>query len=183
MTEEITDFPSKEDWEAQRAQEAFRQNLEPGQVPEQRPQGTIAPPPEKGEVSKKLSAAGSNLAHDAPAHGYEEHKAAHSAANARKAARQSMGPERMYPGAHCYINNPDGEGSEHHGRAVAVNAVSEFASPEDEALSNSGANPDRRFAKVKAYECSSRDGRAELLIVSAEHLSKVPITEYHRTVT
>lgn len=173
------EFPSKEEWEAQ--QEALRQqqNVPEGGVPEQRPQHTIAPEPEQGHVAKALSEQGSPMAHDAPAMGYEEHKKAFD--DAQKERKSEKGPERMYPGAHCYINNPKDEAM--HGRAVAVNGVSEFASPEDEALANAGYNHDRRYAKVKTYECSSRDGRAELLIVNAEHLTRVPVAEYHRTRT
>lgn len=186
MSEDNDKFPSKSEWEEQRRQAAFQQGLDPNDervVPEQRPQATIAPDPVDGEVAKRLREEESPMADNAPPHGYEEHKRAASAAQAKKAEKESMGPERLFPGAYAYIDNPDGEGKEHHGRAVAVNRVEEFASPEDEALANSGYNPNRRFAQVKTYECSSRDGRAELLIVSAEHLRTVPVTEYHRTVT
>lgn len=183
MSEDQEKFPSKEEWEAQQEQLRQQQNLGPGQVPEQRPQVATNGEPVDGEVQKRLREEGSPLADNAPAHGYEEHKRAASKAQAKKAERQSMGPERMFPGAHCYINNPDGEGKEHHGRACAVNSVAEYESPEDEALANAGYNANRRFARVKSYEVRTRDGRAELLIVDAEHLSRVPVTEFHRTVT
>lgn len=186
MSEDHEKFPSEEEWNDQRRQQAMQQGLDPDDervVPEQRPQATIAPPPVDGEVQKRLREEESPMADNAPPHGYEEHKRAASKAQARKADRNSMGPEIMYPGSYAYINNEDGEGKEHHGRAVAINRVEEYASPEDEALANSGYNPNRRFAKVKTYETRSRDGRAELLIVNAEHLSKVPVTEFHRTTT
>lgn len=186
MTEDNDKFPSQQEWEEQRRTSAMQQGLDPDNsnaTPEQRPQETFNPEPVDGEVQKRLRENESPLADNAPAHGYEEHKRAASEAQARKAERSSMGPERLYPGAHAYINNPDGEGSEHHGRAVAVNRVEEYASVAQEMLANSGYNPNRRFAEVATYECSTRDGRAELLIVSAEHLSPVSVVDYHRTVT
>jgi hypothetical protein len=61
--------------------------------------------------------------------------------------------------------------------------VVDYEDAEQEALANSAYNANRRFAKVKTYECVTRDGRAELLLVSAEHLKRTPVTEFHRTVT
>jgi hypothetical protein len=186
MTDTEDKFPSQEEWEAERRARASQQGLNPDDersVPEQRPQETIAPPPVDGEVQKKLRDADSPMADNAPPHGYDEYKRAASESQARKAERNSLGPERLYPGAHAYINNPDGEGSEHHGRAVAINAVDEFATPGAEALANAGYNANRRFAEVATYECRSRDGRAELLIVSAEHLNPVSVNDFHKTVT
>lgn len=180
---EVHEPTDQEIWEAHQNELRRQQGLGPDQVPEQRPQAFAQGETVIGEVEKKLRDAGSNMASNAPAHGYEEHERANSPTQARKAARQSMGPEIMYPGSTCYINNPDDEGSEHHGRAVAVNRITEYESPEDEALANSGYNADRRFARVKTYEVSTRDGRAETLFVSANHLTKVDISEFHRSAT
>jgi hypothetical protein len=176
----------KEAWEAEQEQLRQEQNLPPGAVPEQRPQAFAQVDGANeltGNVQQRLRKEGSNMADNALAHGYEEYKRACSKAQMNKAERESKGPEILYPGAHCYINNPDGEGKEHHGRAVAVNRVAEFKTVGAESLANSGYNADRRFAPVETYEVSTRDGRAEILFVSAEHLQKVPVTEYHRTVT
>lgn len=185
MTDKKSDFPSEEEWEAEQARLRHEQGLLPGQTPEVRPQAFAHSGVPDGEVVTKLKESGSNLAPDAPAHGYKEHKAAHdNAQNPRsKSVTGEVGPEMFYPGTHAYINNPEGKGSEHHGRAVAVNRVVEYKTPKDEALANSGYNHDRRYAQVKTYECSTRDGRAEMLVVNSEHLQRVPVTEFHRTVT
>jgi hypothetical protein len=167
------------EWEEERARLAASQNLPEGAVPEQRPQATIQPAPVEGEVHKRLVEEGSPLVNTEPM-GKEAYDRAASDQQARKAAKDSMGPERLFPGAHCYIDNPDGEGKEHHGRAVAVNGVHEFEDGANAILATLGT-PDARFAKVKSYECFSRDGRAEHMIVSAEHLRRVPVTEFNRT--
>jgi hypothetical protein len=178
------DFPTKQEWEAQQARDRTAQNLGDNEnaVPESRPQATIDPEPVTSQTQQRLREAESPMADNAPPHGYEEHKRAASDAQAKKAASESFGRERLYPGAHAYIDNENGEGSEHHGRAVAVNAVSEFASVEDERISAAG-NPNSRFAEVKSYECRTRDGRAELMIVDADHLRTVDINNFHPSVT
>lgn len=179
------DFPSEEEWEAQRRAAAMQQGLDPddpNQVPEDRTKGPIAAPPITGEVQQRLQDSGSPLASNAPAHGYEEAKRAHSEAQKRKAAKNSLGAERMFPGAYCVIDNPSGDGSEHNGRSVAVNGVNEWESVEEERIAAAGT-PSSRFAKVKTYDCSTRDGRAEHLVVSAEHLKKVDVRDFHRSVT
>lgn len=179
------DFPSREEWEAEQAALRSQQGLSEGQTPEQRPQAFASGPTGDdkgavGTVQQRLRDEGSNLADTS---GEDRDAYAEAKAAAKLKTKTERGAERLFPGAHAYINNPDGDGKEHHGRAVAVNGVHEFKSAAQEVLANSGYNHDRRYAQVKSYECSTRDGRAELLIVSAEHLSKVPVTEFHRTPT
>lgn len=175
--------PTKEEWEAEQERLRQEQNLPEGAVPEQRPQAFANGGDETGVIKQKLLDNDSPLAQNQPAMGFEEHKKAASKAQANKAEKDSKGPEIMYPGALAYINNPDGDGKEHHGRAVAVNRVAEFETIGAEALANSGYNADRRFAPVKTYEVATRDGRAEILFVSAEHLTRTNITNFHRTQT
>lgn len=180
MSKTKTDFPSREEWEADQARLRHEQGLSEGQTPEQRPQAFAHGNPPDGEVQKRLRAEGSNLADNA---GQDRDAYAEAKAAAQPKTKTERGAEQFYPGTHAYINNPDGVGKEHHGRAVAVNRVVEYANVAQEALANSGYNHDRRYAKVKTYEVSTRDGRAEMLIVNAEHLSRVAITDFHRTVT
>lgn len=173
----------KEAWEAEQARLRQEQGLSEGQVPERRPQAFTVPADNTGEVQKRMRAEGSPMADNAPAHGFEEHEKSRKSAEREDGGAGEQLQEIMYPGTHAYINNQDGEGKEHHGRAVAINRVNEYESPAQNLLANSAYDHNRRYAKVKSYEVSTRDGRAELLIVSAEHLTKVPVTEYHRTVT
>lgn len=151
-------------FEEERAREAQAQNLPEGAVPEQRPIASQQGVTHSG-IYEKLKAAGDDRA-GAPAMPKEAFDKAASDAQAKKADKESRHPSRLYAGARAWINNP---GSPDHGRAVAVNGVSEFSSVEDERTAAAGT-PESRFANVASYECMSRDGRAEHLIVSAQHL-------------
>ena len=157
-----------EEFDAERDLEAQRQGLPPGSQPEQRPQASISPAPVKSETTKKLEAANSPLVN-------QERMPAEAFELAQKRAedpdyKDKVAPEaEFYPGTTAYIHNPKGKGSEHHGRAVAVNLAI-------------NRDPDNNNLP-REYECMSRDGRAEKLYVKHEHLRAVPHTEFHRTLT
>lgn len=174
---------TKEEFETRMDTLRREQNLPEGAVPETRPQATISPDPVHGSIHEKLVDADSNLVDEGtPAMDKAAYDRANSDEQAEKAAKESFGPERLYPGAHAYIENSRGKGKEHNGRAVAVNGVNEWASPEDELLAAAGT-PNSRFAQVQSYDCSTRDGRAEHLVVDAKHLSTVRVEDFHRTQT
>jgi hypothetical protein len=181
-TDEEGDKLKKAEFEANMERERVAQNLPEGGVPEQRPQATISPAPVDGEVRKRLVEAGSPLAQNQEAMPKSAYDKASSKAQIDKAARESLGPERFWPGARAYVENPDGDGSEHHGRAVAINGVAEYADDQQELLAAAGV-PGSRFAKVASYQCTTRDGRAENLIVSAEHLRRVATENFNKTET
>ena len=156
---------NKKAFEARQAELAASQNLREGAVPEQRPIASQRVDDPHSDVYKKLREAGDARADDTPMP-FSAYTKAQSDAQAKKAAKESRFETRVYPGARGWIDNP---GEPDHQRAVAINRVNEYASVEDELKAASGTEAGR-FAEVKSYECMSRDGRAELLIVSAEHL-------------
>jgi hypothetical protein len=98
-----------------------------------------------------------------PAHGFENYERAQSEEQAKKAAEMSAGTNRYFNGTKAWIFNP---GQPDHGRAIGINRVSEYESVEDEILDSVQGGR----GKVKSYECTTRDGRAELMIVSHEHI-------------
>lgn len=163
----VEEAKNKKEFEAQQAERAREQNLPEGSVPEQRPIASQTVDDEQlhSGVYKKLREAEDDRA-GAPAMPFSAYTKARSKEQMRKAAKESKQVTNHPNGTRAWINNP---GEPDHGRAVAVNRVNEYASVEDERIAAAG-NPNSRFAEVKSYECTSRDGRAELLIVSAEHL-------------
>jgi hypothetical protein len=154
-------FPKKEEWEALRTQRQTEQNLGPDGTPEDR-EARFRPAPESAVV-QKLREAGDQRGLQEPAHGYEEHKRAASKAQMNKAEKESAGNNRYFNGTKAWIYNP---GAPDHGRAIGINRVSEYESVEDELLDAVQGGR----GKVKAYECTTRDGRSELMIVSHEHI-------------
>ena len=166
---------AREEFEAQRAQEAQAQNLPEGAVPETRPQATINPDPVKGKVAAELEERGEG--HAAPAATLDDYERAASPEQARKAAKQELPPERLFPGAVCVIADED---DVRYGVNVAINGVSEWASPEDEVKASLGT-PDSRFAQVKSYSVTTRDDRAEAITVEASKLRRVDRQAFART--
>jgi hypothetical protein len=148
--------------------DAQGQGNNPNFVPEQRPIASQTVDDPHSRVYNELKKAGDPRANDEPMPKSAYDKAA-SSAQATKAAKESRGEVRLYPGARAFIDN---EGSPDHGRAVAVNRVTSWKSDSDELLAAAGTT-ESRFSQPAEYECFSRDGRAELLIVSADHL-RVP---------
>lgn len=186
MTDDVQDQEEELSAEEQeRRERAASQNLDPDtQVPETRPQAATSGGAPDGEVRKRLVDVGSPLAQLADGGmDQEAYDRATSDAQARKAAKQSLPPERLFPGAHCVIVNEDDDGSEHNGRSCSVNRVAEWESDEDRAKGTSGDAELMLYARVKTYEVSTRDGRAETLFVSAEHLNKVGAENYHKSTT
>lgn len=160
---------SQKEFEARMQEQRNAQNLsDPNAVPEQRPIASQVVDDPHSQVYKDLQEAGDPRANNEPMD-LDAYKRAQSPEQAKKAAKQSREVTRLYPGARAYIENP---GQPDHGRAVAVNAVHSWADPQSELLAASGT-VEGRFAAPAEYECMSRDGRAELMIVSAEHL-RVP---------
>lgn len=172
---------SKKDREDEREEQRIAQNLPEGAVPEKRPQATTHRV-EHGQIHDRMVEEHGHALGEEPAMDQDAYDKAESEAQAKKAAKDSLPPERFYPGAHAVIVNPDGDGKEHDGRMVAVNAVHAFESKADELMAASGT-PSARFATVDSYEVRTRDGRGEMLIVSADHLKRVPAQEFHKTVT
>lgn len=165
MSDKPTAAELDEQYDAERDLENTRQNLPAGSQPEQRPQAFVQVGGVESETHRKLREAGSNLVNQErmPRSAFEA-----AQKNAEKNNDKTAPEAPFLPGSHAYINNPSGKGSEHHGRAVAVNA----------ALMH-----DEKTGLPKEYECVSRDGRAERLYVKHEHLRSVPATEFHRTQT
>ncbi len=168
----------KKEFEQRMEEQRNAQNLPEGAVPEQRPIASQTVDDPHSEVFKKLQEADDPRGLNQPAMDKAAYDRAQSDTQAKKAAKESETPDRMYPGARCYIENP---GAPDHGRAVSVNRVEEFASFQDQALGSSGVPQQMNSAKVKSYECRSRDGRAELLIVDAEHLRRSEEADWGKT--
>jgi hypothetical protein len=143
-----------------------QQNQPAGAQPEQRPQTFVQEGGVPGEVFKRLKEAGSPLTNDQERMPREAFERAER--NAEKNEDKAAPEAPFLPGTTAYIHNPDGEGSEHDGRAVAVNMQLRI---------------DPKTGLPAEYECNSRDGRAERLYVKHEHLRSVPHTEFHRTQT
>lgn len=167
----------KKEFEQRMEEQRIAQNLPEGAVPEQRPIASQTVDDPHSRVFKELQDAGDDRG-GVPAMDKAAYDRAQSDAQARKAAKESETPDRFYPGARAYIENP---GAPDHGRAVAINRVEEFASFQDQALGSSGVPAQMNAAKVKSYECRSRDGRAELLIVDAEHLRRSEEADWGKT--
>lgn len=158
---------SKKEFEERQAQLAREQNLPEGGVPEVRPiaSQTVDEEAQHSKVFKRLRDAGDDRA-GAKAMPKSAYDKAASKSQKDKAAKEERSVTLLYPGARGWIDNP---GQPDHGRAIAVNRVESYASVEDERIAAAGG-PASRFAEVATYECQSRDGRAELLLVSAEHI-------------
>lgn len=158
---------NKKEFEELQAQRAREQNLPEGSVPEQRPiaSQTVDDESLHSGVFKKLREAGDDRA-GAPAMPKSAFDKAASDAQRKRAAKDERTVGVLHPGARGWIDN---EGAPDHGRAIAVNRVESYASEADEQRAAVGG-PNARFAEVATYECVSRDGRSELLIVSAEHI-------------
>lgn len=165
MTE--TKQEKDEKFDAERNLEAERQNLPEGAQPERRPQAFIDPAPVHSETHKKLVEANSPLVAGQERMDRSAFELAEKRANDENYEDEAAPEAEFLPGTTAYIDNPRGKGKEHHGRAVAVNAA---MSRDEDGL-------------PVEYECRSRDGRAEFLVVSHKHLRSVPHTEFHRTVT
>jgi hypothetical protein len=154
---------SKKEFERKQREDAEKQNLPEGGVPERRPIASQTAPDNESDTVKKLREAGDPRGGQVPAMDKAAYDRAGSKEQAKKAAKEERSADRLYPGARGYIDN---EGEPDHGRAVAVNRVSSFK----EGTNENAQGIDTRFQEVEDYECVSRDGRSELLIVSAEHL-------------
>lgn len=153
------------------------QNLPEGAVPEQRPIASQKASHPHSRVYDALVEAGDPRAGNSgdPNVGWkptqEDYERTASAAQARQSDKESLKVVRLYPGARCWVDNP---GQPDHGRAVAVNRVQEFEDVANELLAGAGTDQSRN-AMVKSYECVSRDGRSEFMIISAEHLRVAPV--------
>jgi hypothetical protein len=153
----------------QRMEEArIAQNLPPGAVPEQRPQAFQTPSGQQSRVHDELVEAGDPRGGALPAMDKSAYDRAISSAQARKADSESLGRQRLYPGARAYVHN---EGQPDHGRAVAINRVASWSTFEDGMKANSGDPALNDYSVPYEYECSSRDGRGEsAMIIRADHL-------------
>jgi len=163
MSEEKT--PTREErkqaWEDRRNQMRAEQNLPQGAVPEER-NHRYDNVGQESAVAQALREAGDARGGQVPAMGFEEYERANSDAQQKKADKDSQGNLVFFNGQRGWVHNP---GEPDHGRAIGVVRVSEYESEMDEVLDS----VQRGRGKVKSYECSTRDGRSELLIVSAEH--------------
>lgn len=148
-------------WEERRTRLRNEQNLPEGAVPEER-EGQYERSHVDSAIVNKLREAGDPRGGQVPAMGFDAYERANSDSQKRKAAKASEGNLVFFNGQRGWIDNP---GEPDHGRAVGINRVSEYMSEMDEVLDS----VQRGRGKVKAYECTTRDGRSELLIVSAEH--------------
>lgn len=167
----------EERWQQEQDELRLQQGLSPDQVPEQRNiryDDSVT----HSAIRDKLVEAGDPRGGELPAMGFEEHQRASSDSQIKKAQKESEGNARYFNGQKGWVNNP---GAPDHGRAIGIVRVSEYASPQDELLDAVQGGR----GKVKTYECTTRDGRAELLQVSAEHFrpaldasewGKTPIT-------
>jgi hypothetical protein len=157
----------KRDFEARQAELARGQNLQQeGAVPEQRPIASQTVDDPHSEVFKKLQEAGDPRA-GVPAMDKAAYDRAASKSQAQAAAKESIAETRLFPGARGWIDNP---GAPDHGRAVAVNRVTQYKTGQDATNAVSGIPELMRQAAPAEYECMTRDGRAELMLVSAEHI-------------
>jgi hypothetical protein len=157
----------KEEFERNMEEARRAQNLPEGAVPEQRPQAFQTPVDPHSRVRNDLVEAEDPRGGALPAMGKSAYDRASSSAQAKKAARESISRVRLYPGARAFIDN---EGTPDHGRAVAVNRVAQWGSFEDGMKANSGDPALNDYAAPAVYECTTRDGRSELMLVDAEHL-------------
>ena len=153
---------AKEQWEAKMAKGRLEQGLPEGATPEDRESRYADKNPDSAVVTK-LREAGDPRGGQLPAHGFEEYERAASDEQKAKSAEMSASTNRFFNGTKAWIYNP---GAPDHGRAIGINRVSEYESEMDEMLDSVQGGR----GKVKSYECTSRDGRAELLIVSHEHI-------------
>jgi hypothetical protein len=154
------------EFDARMAELRDAQNLrDPNAVPEQRPIASQTVDDPHSRVYNELKEAGDPRANDEPMDRAAYQRAA-SVSQARKAEKESRGVVRLFPGARVYI---DQEGHPDHGRAAAVNRVVSWASPEDALMAQLGGT-EGNFAQPAEYEIMTRDGRAEMLIKSADHL-------------
>lgn len=158
---ENQELSAEEKWQQRQDELRLQQGLGPDAVPEQRDirynDGVS-----QSAVHDKLVEAKDPRGGELPAHGFEEHQRADSEAQKKKAAKESEGNARYFNGQKGWVNNP---GAPDHGRAIGIVRISEYASPQDEIIDSVQGGR----GKVKTYECVSRDGRSELLFVSAEH--------------
>lgn len=152
---------AEEKWQARQDELRHQQGLNPDQVPEQRDLRYENNTPQS-VVHDRLVEAEDPRGGELPAHGFAEYERADSDAQKKKAAKESEGNARYFNGQKGWVNNP---GQPDHGRAIGIVRISEYASPEDELLDSVQGGR----GKVKTYECTTRDGRAETLMVSAEH--------------
>jgi hypothetical protein len=179
MTEKVKDEKdeksngeSEEDFNERRKAEAETQGLPEGAVPEQRPQAFLQPADPHSRVYNDLveaedaRAGNSGDPNVGPRHTKADFDRASSKAQAKKSADESLGAQRLYPGARGWINNPD---TPDHGRAIAINGVAEYENEVQEFVATLGT-PASRFAKVKSYNAVTRDGRSEHMVVDAEHI-------------
>jgi hypothetical protein len=162
----------KAEFERNMEEARIAQNLPEGAVPEQRPIASQTVDDPHSDTYKALREAGDPRA-GAPAMDKAAYDRAGSAAQMKKAADSSTDNTRLYPGARAVI---DREGHPDHGRSVAVNRVATWASFEEQMKGTSGIPEQMNAAIPEEYEVMTRDGRAEQLIVNADHL-KVPTNQ------
>lgn len=164
-SEEGDKFKKKE-FERNMEEARVAQNLPEGSVPEQRPIASQTVDDPHSRVYKELKEAEDPRA-GVPAMDKSAYDRANSDSQRSKAEGEEERPGRLYPGARAYIDN---EGEPDHGRAVAVNRVADWKSFEDQMKGTSGVPEQNNAGQPATYECFSRDGRAEIMLVSAEHL-------------
>lgn len=165
---------AEEKWQAEMDELRLQQGLDSDAVPERRNiryEDSVT----QSAIHDKLVEAGDPRGGQVPAHGFKEYERADSDAQKRKAAKESEGNARFFNGQKGWVNNP---GEPDHGRAIGIVRISEYASVEDEVLDSVQGGRGR----VKTYECTSRDGRAETLFISAEHFKPaVEAVDWGRT--
>jgi hypothetical protein len=150
------------------------QNLPEGAVPEQRPIASQTVDDPHNPQYHRLKEAGEIEQPAMPKSAYDK---AGSDSQMKKAAKEAGdAPERMYPGARGYINKGPREGA-----AVAVNRVVSFKSFEDQMRGTSGVPEQNNNATVAEYEVTTRDGRAETIVVNAEDITRGDPQHWGRT--
>lgn len=160
-SKEPTKSEKQQAWEDEMNRLRVEQNIPEGGVPERRDLRYRDTP--DSAVVQKLREAGDPRGGQVPAMGYEEYERADSDAQKKKAAEESAGNTRYFAGQRAWIHNP---GAPDHGRAIGILRVSEYESELDEIKDRLQGG----MGKAKTYECETRDGRAEKMFVSAEHI-------------
>jgi hypothetical protein len=160
-SEQAKEPSNEKEWQAEMDELRLQQGLGPDAVPERR-DTRYNDSVSQSAIHDKLVEAGDPRGGQVPAMGFKEYQRADSDSQKRKAERESQGNARFFNGQKGWVDNP---GAPDHGRAIGIVRISEYASPEDEILDSVQGGR----GKVTTYECTSRDGRAETLFISAEH--------------
>jgi hypothetical protein len=171
--ENAEEASSKKDFEQKQREAAAAQNLPEGAVPEVRPiaSQTVDDQALHSKVFRELRDSGDDRG-GAPAMPKSAYDKAASQDQLTKSRRESRMP-RLHVGARGYVDNP---GSPDDGRAISIVRIAGYGSPEAEMIATMG-NPESRFAEPTEYECTTRDGRAETLLVDAKHFRTMERSE------